>query len=299
MESLNYHHLRLFHEVAREGNLTRASRKLGLSPQTVSSQVKDLEEGLGESLFERVGRTLVLTTMGSIVRGYADEIFATGDELLEAVRGQTITRPMRLLIGVANVLPKLIVHRLIEPALKVQSAVQVVCHEGTTEQLLVELSAHRIDVVLSDGPIRAKSTDKVYNHSLGKCGITFMAPRKIAQRLRPSFPQSLDGQAVLLPTKDAVLRRSLDLWFEKHGVQPKVAGEFEDSALLKAFGQAGVGFFAIPSVIAEEVSRQYSVEPMGKADGLSEYFYAISVERRLRHPGIVAISKAAKSDLFA
>ncbi len=299
MTSLNYHHLRLFRAVAHEGNLTRASKKLNLTPQTVSSQIREFEHVLGEKLFTRAGRRMVITAMGQVVLGYADEIFSVGQELQEALRGQPTTRPVRLVIGVANVLPKLIVHRLVEPALKLEQTVRVVCHEGTPEQLLADLSVHRLDVVFSDRPIPAKTNVRAYNHDLGKCGVTFLATPDIADQLRDGFPQSLSGAPVLLPTRDAVLRNELDKWFQQLGLQPEVVGEFEDSALLKAFGQAGVGFFAVPTVIAREVSRQYHVDPIGTPEGVSERFYAISVERRLRHPGVLAICEAARSEFFA
>lgn len=299
MSTLNYHHLRLFQAVAREGNLTRASKHLCLTPQTVSTQIRSLEEALGETLFERIGRRLVITDVGRVVLQYADEIFGIGQELEETLRGRTAERPLRLVVGVANVLPKLIVHRLVEPALKVGPSVRIVCREGTPEQLLGELATQRLDVVLSDGPIPRGTSIRAYNHHLGECGVTLMAEPDLARRLRRGFPRSLDGEPVLLPTGDAVLRAELDAWFRDHGVHPVVAGEFEDSALLKSFGQAGVGFFAIPSVVADEVARQYDVKPIGVADELSENFYAISVERRLRHPGVMAISSAARSELFA
>ncbi len=299
METLNYHHLRLFWAVAREGNLTRASAQMYLTPQTVSSQIRDLESALGEKLFARVGRRMVLTDVGRTVLGYADEIFAAGRELEETLRGQTTERPLRLVIGVANVVPKLIIHRVIEPALKIGRPVRVVCREGTPEQLLADLSVHRLDVVLSDAPIPPGVSVRAYNHHLGKCGVTFMARPTVANRLRRNFPTSMNGEPVLLPTPDAAVRSQIDEWFEKSAIRPSIVGEFEDSALLKAFGQAGVGFFAIPTVIEEEVGRQYGVKAFGKPETVAENFYAISVERRLRHPGTVAILSAARSELFA
>ncbi len=299
MGPLNYHHLRLFQAVAREGNLTRASGHLHLTPQTVSTQIRDFEESIGEKLFDRKGRRLLLTDLGRVVLQYADEIFSVGQELQETLRGQGTERPLRLIVGVANVLPKLIVHRLIEPALEVGRSVRIVCREGTPEELFADLSVHRLDVVLSDGPIPQRMSVRAYNHHLGACGVTFMARPELARRLRGGFPGSLDGVPVLLPTGDAALRNELDSWFRGHDVRPVVVGEFEDSALLKAFGQAGVGFFAIPSVIADEVARQYNVRPVGRPEELKENFYAISAERRLRHPGVVAICNAARSELFA
>lgn len=297
--SLNYHHLRLFRAVAREGNLTRASKKLCLTPQTVSTQIRDLESDLGEALFTRAGRNMRLTDVGRVVLGYANEIFTVGQELREALRGLPTERPLRLMVGVANVLPKIIAHRLIEPALKIGRPVRVVCEEGTPEKLLSELSVHRLDVVLSDAPIPNNVRVRAFNHHLGTCGVSLMAHRSLAGRLRKGFPDELTGAPLLLPTADTALRSKLDAWFQTRGIQPTVAGEFEDSALLKAFGQAGVGAFAVPSVIENEVSRQYRVKSIGVLEDVTENFYAISVERRVQHPGIMAICDAARSELFA
>lgn len=299
MGTLNFHHLRLFQAVAREGNLTRASRQLHLTPQTVSTQIRDLEAALGERLFRRDGRRLVLTDAGQIALRYANEIFSLGQEFQETLRGQPTGRPPRILVGVADVLPKLIVHRLIEPALRLDEPIHLVCHEGSPTDLLAALAVHRLDVVLSDSPIPPTVKVRAYNHLLGTCGITFMAHPKLAKRLRRRFPESLDGAPVLLPIDPAVLRGLLDGWFESSGVRPVIVGEFEDSALLKSFGQAGEGFFAIPTVMEEEVARQYEVEPIGRTEDIIESFYAISVERRVRRAAVVAICEAARFELFA
>jgi LysR family transcriptional activator of nhaA len=298
MESFNYHHLRLFWAVAHEGNLTRASKKLHLAPQTVSTQIRDFETALGEKLFRRSGRRMVLTDVGHVALRYANEIFSLGQEFREALRGQPTGRPLRLVVGVADVMPKLVAHRLIEPALLLEEPVRIVCREGTPEKLLADLAIHGVDVVLSDAPIPPGMNVRAYNHQLGRCGVTFMAQRDLARRLRKEFPRSLEGAPVLLPNEDTVLRRELDEWFDERGVRPMMAGEFEDSALLKVFGQAGAGFFAVPSVIAEEVVRQYEVQPIGATEDVSERFYAISVERRVRHPAVAAICEAARSELF-
>jgi LysR family transcriptional activator of nhaA len=298
MKNFNYHHLRLFWAVAREGNLTRASRKLHLAPQTVSTQIRDFETALGEKLFRRSGRRMLLTDVGHVALRYADEIFSLGQEFQEALRGQPTGRPLRLVVGVADVLPKLVAHRLIEPALLLDKPVRIVCREGTPEKLLADLAVHGLDVVLSDAPIPPGMNVRAYNHQLGRCGVTFMAQPDLASRLRKGFPRSLEGTPVLLPSEDSVLRRELDQWFDALGVRPVIAGEFEDSALLKVFGQAGAGFFAVPSVIEDEVARQYEVRPIGATDDISERFYAISVERRIRHPAVMAICEAARSELF-
>lgn len=299
VDNLNYHHLKLFWAVAHEGNLTRAGGMLHLTPQTVSTQIRDFENALGERLFRRAGRRMVLTDVGHVALRYADEIFSVGQEFLETLRGQPTGRPLRLVVGVADILPKLVARRLIEPALQLEEPVRIVCREGAPEKLLADLAVHDLDVVLSDGPIPPGVSVRAYNHQLGKCGVSFMARAGLASRLRKGFPGSLDGEPVLLPGESAVLRRGLDDWFDGRGIRPVVAGEFDDSALLKVFGQAGVGFFAVPAVIEEEVARQYGVEPIGGTDEVFERFYAISAERRVRHPAVAAVCEAARSELFA
>lgn len=299
MESINYQHLRYFWAVARAGSLTRASEQLSLTPQTVSTQIRDLEKALGEKLFLRTGRRLVLTDGGQLVYRYADEIFSLGQELMETLQGRPSGRPLRLVVGVADVLPKLIAHRLIEPALQLEEPVQVVCREDRPEKLIAELAVHGLDVVLSDAPIPPGVKVRAYNHLLGECGVTFMASARLADTYRKKFPRSLEGAPFLLPTENTVLRRALGQWFTEQGIHPMIAGEFEDSALLKVFGQAGVGIFAVPSAIEDEVERQYAVRQVGKADGVVERFYAISVERKIRHPAIAAICNIARTELFA
>lgn len=299
MGHLNYHHLRLFWAVAHEGNLTRASEKLHLTPQTVSTQICDFEEALGEKLFQRAGRRLVLTDVGHVAVKYADEIFSVGREFLETLRGQPTGRPLRLMVGIADVMPKLVAHRLIKPALQLERPVRIVCREGTPEKLLAELAIHGLDVVLSDAPIPQGVSVRAYNHLLGKCGVTFVARAELASHLRRGFPKSFDQAPALLPSENTVLRGGLDQWFDQQGIRPVVVGEFEDSALLKVFGQEGTGFFAVPSVIVDKVAQQYGVEPIGETDEVEERFYAISVERRVRHPAVVAVCDAARSEIFA
>ena len=299
METLNYHHLRLFQAVAREGHLTRASGRLHLTPQTVSTQIRDLEAAIGEQLFRRSGRRMVLTAAGQVALRYTNEIFSLGQELQETLRGQPSDRPLRIQVGAPEALPKLIVHRLLEPALHLEEPVQIFCRERTPTELLAELAVHRLDVVLSDSPIPPMANVRAYNHLLGTCGITFMARRELAKGLKGGFPASLDGAPVLLPSDDAVLRRDLDGWFDKVGVRPTIVGEFDDSALLKSFGQAGEGFFVAPTVVEEEVARQYQVEAFAQTEDVTESYYAISVERRVRHPAVAAICEAARTELFS
>lgn len=298
MEWLNYHHLLYFWVVAREGGQAQAGKLLRLSPSTLSGQIRALEESLGEPLFTRSGRRLVLTDVGRVVYRYADEIFTLGRELVDTVKTKTPGRAARLQVGVTEVLAKLVVRRLLEPALHLPEPVQLVCHEDAHERLLARLAAHELDIVLADAPVPAGSTVRAYNHLLGECGVTFFCtPRHIG--LRRGFPRSLHRAPVLLPTEGAPLRRALDQWFSSTGIRPDVIAEFEDSALLKVFGADGLGVFAAPSAVEDAVKEQYGVRALGRVDAVRERFYAISVERRLKHPAVIAISEAARLEVFA
>jgi LysR family transcriptional activator of nhaA len=297
MDWLNYHHLLYFWMVVREGGVVRAAEKLRLSQPTISSQVRALEEMLGEKLFTKVGRRLVPTDVGQLVYRYADEIFSLGREMVDTVRGRPTGRPMRLEVGVADVVSKLIAYRLIAPALALPDAVRVVVREDPADKLLAALAVHELDVVLSDSPVPATVHVKAYNHLLGECGVVFYAAPALARTLKRRFPQSLTGAPLLLPTEGSVLRRQLEDWMQQQGVSPVVVGEFDDSALMKVFGENGVGVFAAPSLIDAEVRRQYRVVPVGTAESVRERFYAISVERRVKHPAVAAIAAHARVDL--
>lgn len=300
MEWLNYHHLLYFWTVVREGGVTRAAEKLRLAQPTVSAQLKLLEDALGERLLERQGRRLALTDVGRLVYRYADEIFGIGRELLDAVKGRaTGERPITLSVGVANGVPKLVVHRLLQPALVEHTAVHLVCREDTTVALLAELATHALDVVITDVPAPPHVRVKVFNHLLGESDTTIFAAGPLASRLRRGFPQSLDRAPMLLPTPQTALRRALDQWFAAVGVRPHVVAEFDDSALMKAFGQAGRAAFPASTAIRHEVVRQFRVKVVARAPAVRERYYAISAERRLKHPGVLAITTAAKSDVFA
>lgn len=298
MDWLNYHHLLYFWMVAREGGLAPAGRLLRLAHPTLSGQIKQLEERLGEKLFERSGRKLVLTETGRVVYRYADEIFNLGRELLDALEGRSSGRPMRLLVGIAEVMPKLVVRRLLEPALRMAEPLQLVCVEGRTEQLLGQLAVHELDIVLSDAPLPAGAPVRAFNHLLGESGVSFFAAPSFA-RLRRGFPQSLDGERMLLPLTNSPLRRALEGWFEGLGIRPRVVAELEDSALTKVLGADGLGVFTAPSAVREDVKRQYRVAEIGTPPELSERFYALSMERKLKHPAVVAIRQSAGEELFA
>jgi len=298
MEWLNYHHLLYFWMVARTGSIARASQELRLAQPTISGQLHTLEEYLGEKLFTRVGRGLVLTEVGQLVFRYAEEIFSLGRELNDVLKGRPPGRPTRLVVGLSDALPKLIAYRLLQPALRAPEPVRIVCHEDKTERLLSELSSHNLDMVLTDSPLTAATRVRAFNHLLGSCAVTLFASPALAAAYRPRFPKSLEGAPFLLPLENVTLRRSLEQWFEAVGIRPRVAGEFQDSALIGTFGQGGAGIFAAPSAIEKEVRSHYRVNIVGRVGSIVERFYAISVERKLKHPAVVAISEAARSDLF-
>ena len=297
MDPLNYHHLRYFWAAAREGGVTRASQRLHVSQPAVSAQIRDLEHALGEKLFTRSGRTLSLTEAGRMVYRYAEEIFSLGAELMETLKGRPTGRPLRLVVGIANVIPKLVAFRVLEPAFRLPEGVHVECLEDRPDRLLAELATHRLDLVLADAPAAPSVRVRAYNHLLGECGVSIFGTAGLARSHRRGYPGSLDGAPFLLPTPDSTLRRSLDQWFEAQGVRPRIVGQFEDSALLKVLGQSGLGLFAVPSAIDAEVRGQYGVRLVGRV-AIRERFYAITVERKLKHPAVVAISDVARREFF-
>ncbi len=298
MEWLNYHHLLYFWTVVHEGSVARAAEELRLAQPTVSGQIRALEEALGEKLFTRSGRHLVPTDVGRVVYRYADEIFALGRELMDTLRDRPTGRPVRLVVGVADALSKLIAYRLIAPALALEPSVQVVCREDRPDRLLAELAVHGVDLVLSDSPIPSTVRVRAFSHLLGECGVTVFAAPAQAAPLRRRFPASLSGTPFLLPSDGTALRRALDSWFEVQGIRVTVAGEFDDPALMMTFGQTGTGAFAAPSVIEREVRAMYGVRVVGRIDDVRERFYAISAERRIKHPAVAAISEQARTRLF-
>lgn len=298
MQWLNYHHLLYFWVVAREGTIAAACKELNLAQPTISAQIRSLERSLGEKLFTRVGRNLALTETGRLVYRYADDIFTLGRDLLDTVQGRPTGRPLRFNVGVADVLPKLVAYRLLEPALHLAEQVQLVCHEGSPPELLTRLAVYELDLVLSDSPIGPDVKVRAFNHLLGECGVSIFGSGKLAARYRRRFPKSLDGAPFIFPTANTALRRAMEHWFDGEDIRPSVLGEFEDSALLKVFGQAGVGLFAAPTVIETEVRRQYGVKVVGRLDSVRERFYAISVEKKVKHPAVLAIADEARQKLF-
>ena len=298
MDWLNYHHLLYFWTVAKEGGISKAAKKLHLAQPTLSSQIKKLESSVGAKLFDRSGRTLVLTDTGQMVFRYADEIFSLGRELTDALKGRPSENRLKLTVGVPDVLPKLVVYELLRPALEMDETVHLECYEGKLQDLLGDLALHRLDIVLADSPLTPDASVRAFNHLLGECGVTVYGAKKLAKMYRKDFPQSLDDAPMLLPTHNTTLRRHLEQWLDDAEISPRVMHEFEDSAVLKVFGQAGHGLFVTPTAVEDHVVSQYHVEIVGQIEEVRERFYAISVERRLKHPAVVAISEAAKTELF-
>lgn len=298
MRHLNYNHLQYFWTVANEGSIARASEVLHITPQTISGQLKLLDDVVGAPLFQRAGRGLALTDTGRLVKHYADEIFALGAELSQAVRG-TQGRPNPVLnVGIVSSIPKLIAYRVLEPAISGSEPLKVVCVEGSLEGLLADLAVHRLDLIISDHPIPVGMSVKAYNHLLGDSCIAFFSKPAAVRRYRSGFPGSLNGAPMLLPLHASALRRVLDDWFEQAEVDPGVVAEFDDSALLKVFGAAGAGVFPAPQAIAAEIERMYSARVIGVVEDLRETYYAISPERRLKHPAVLDIIEKAREQLF-
>jgi LysR family transcriptional activator of nhaA len=298
MEWLNYHHLLYFWLVVREGGVAKAAAKLRLAHPTVSGQIRALEKALGEQLLVKQGRRLVLTEMGTVVYHYADEIFTLGRELLDTVQGRPTGRPLRLVVGIAEVVPKLIARALLEPVRTRSSKVLMVCREDKVDRLITDLASHALDVVISDSPLPAGSSVRAFNHLFGECSVTIFGRKDLASKYKKNFPRSLDGAPMLLPTPTTALRRSLDQYFDGAGIRPSVEAEFDDSALLEVFGQDGAGLFAASTPLEDRIRHQYDVEPLGRLPEVRERFYAISIERKIRHPAVAVIWQAAREGIF-
>ncbi|MFT4730556.1 MAG: LysR family transcriptional activator of nhaA [Granulosicoccus sp.] len=298
MRHLNYTHLLYFWTVACEGSIVRASEVLNLTPQTISGQIKLLEETVGNSLFVRAGRGLVLTETGHIVKQYADEIFTLGAELSQRVKSKQALVTTTLNVGVVDSIPKLIALRVLEPVFELDEPIRMTCREGSMDQLLAELAIHRLDLVISDQGLPHGTGVKAYTHPLGESGVSLFAHKSIARKYSRNFPASLDNAPLLLPLQASVVRRGIDEWFENNGIQPRVIAEFSDSALLKAFGEAAHGLFPAPTAIATEVCSMYHSVCLGSIDTAKESFYAISPERKLKHPTVVKITEHSRQSLF-
>ena len=299
MRHLNYNHLLYFWTVAREGSIARASEVLHLTPQTISGQVKLLEEAIGSPLFHRVGRGLSLSESGHVVKQYADEIFSLGAELTQRMKSHQPGVPAVLNVGIVSSLPKLIAYRILQPALELEGELRVVCLGGDLEKLLGDLAVHRLDLVVSDRPISPGLSVKAYNHVLGASGISLFAHKRRARQLARRFPKSLDRAPMLLPVNASILRRRLEDWFEQVEARPRVVAEFDDSTLMKAFGEGDAGIFPAPTAIAAEIESMYSARQIGEAQGVIETYYVISPERKIKHPAALSITEAARKRLFA
>jgi len=299
MEWLNYHHLRYFWVVAKEGGLKKAAEKLHVSQPSISEQIKELEESLGEPLFRRCGRSNVLTDAGQIVLRYAEEIFGLGAELTRAVKQRPGVQSLRFYVGVADAIPKLVVNDILRPVLAMPQTVHVICREGKKEDLLTQLAAHRLDLVLADEPASSSLKFKVFTHLLGESGVCFCAAPRLAARLRKGFLASLHDAPALLPTEDTALRRCLEQWFQRRQIQPRVVAEFDDAALMKVLAVDGRGFAPIPTVVADEAMSRYKLQKVGSTQECKEQFYAITAERRIVHPAAVVITQNAEARLFA
>jgi LysR family transcriptional regulator, transcriptional activator of nhaA len=297
MQWLNYHHLYYFWMVVRLGSISKASQALRLSPPAISAQLHSLEESLGEKLLARSGRNLTPTEMGRVVFSYGEEIFSLGRELMTTLRDRPAGRPLRLVVGVVDGLPKMIAHWLIQPALRVPESVRIVCRQGSFDQLMSQLAVHELDVVLSDAPSNPNFKIKAYSRLLGECGTIFLATEELAKTLNHDFPHSLDAAPLLVPTENSAVRRSLDSWLSGQAIHPVITGEFQDYALLRAFGEAGAGIFLVPSVFEGELKQQDSLKRIGSTDEVRHFFYAISVDRKIKHPAVVRICNTACLEL--
>lgn len=297
---LNYHHLFYFWTVAREGSIAQASKTLRLAPPTISGQIRRLEEVLGEKLFARRGRNLVLTESGTLAFRYANEIFALGREFVNTLKGHSSGRPLRLVVGVAAVLPPSLVRRFLAPAFRLGETVRLVCRTSKSiEELVAELVLHRVDVVIADGPAEPGLPVRAYSHLLGECGTSFFARGKLAALARRRFPRSLDQTPFLLPGTPSAVRYALERWFDAEHLRPRIVAEFDDAALAKDFGEEELGVFSAPTVIEPEVRRHYRVHVVGRSEKVRQQFYAISIERKIRHPAVAAICEQARQDIFA
>lgn len=293
MSQLNYHHLQYFFTIAREGSIVKASQKLHLTPQTLSGQLKTFESYLGVELFDRSGRRLQLNEMGRLVYGYAEDIFSLGTELQQTLRSQVVSQQFIFTVGIVDVIPKILAYDLLLPVFGGEDNIRLVSREGDFESLLADLAVGRMDLIISDRPLPPGSAVKAYNRMLGESGLTFFSTKTEARQLKAKFPESLDGQPFLLPGDGSSLKINLTSWFDMLNICPLVVADFDDSALMKFFGQSGTGAFCVPSTIEDHVLRQYKVSVIGRTGDIQERFYAISPERKIRHPGVKKVIDGA------
>jgi LysR family transcriptional activator of nhaA len=293
---LNFRHLYYFWMVAKEGSVTRAADRLGVAVQTISAQLALLEQSVGKSLLAPQGRRLVLTEAGRLALAYADQIFLLGEQMQEALATSEVGQTMRLTVGISDSLPKLIALRLLDAALRLPQKVKLVCYEDNFESLLGDLSVHKLDVVLTDRPVPTGTNLRVFSHLLGESDITLFGVPALAKRYHAKFPASLDGAPVLLPTRNNAIRARIEQWFEANDLRPDVVGEFDDNALLNTFGRRGLGLFPAPSALAQDVAQQFDAIPVGELAQVREQFYAISNERKIKHPAVDAILSAIPTD---
>jgi LysR family transcriptional activator of nhaA len=298
MDWLNYHHLRYFWTVAKEGSLARAAEKLHVSQPSISEQIRDLEHALGEKLFRREGRNNRLTDTGQIVFGYAEEIFALGRELMTVVKQNPTAKALRLYVGVADSFPKLVTNEILRPVFRLPQEVHVVCREGKVEDLLAQLSAHRLDIVFADEPAPSSLKVRTFNHLLGESGLTLCAAAPLARSLKRNFPRSLHEAPAFLPSENTSLRRTLEQWFRQEKIRPRVLAEFEDLALMKEMAAEGRAFIALPTAVAREAAARYQFQSIGQAGRHTAKFYAISAERKISHPAVKLITDNAQAALF-
>ncbi|HAP26823.1 MAG TPA: transcriptional activator NhaR [Achromobacter sp.] len=298
MVTLNYKHLRYFWTVAKAGSIARAAQQLQRTPQSISGQIQELESTLGTELFRRAGRGLELTDVGRHALLYADRIFTMGDELLDDLRERPARRALEFKVGVAEGMPKAMVYRMIEPALQLDQDVRLICREGRLPFLLADLAVHRFDMVIADRPMPNNLNVRGFSHLLGECGLTFFGSPSLLDSLAGTFPALLDQAPFLLPGEDAAIRPRLLQWFDEHDIRPRIVGEFDDSALMNSFGQTGTGVLVAPTATAAYLCKQYRVRAIGHAAAVKEQFYAITTDQRLEHPAVVALSRAAREDIF-
>ncbi len=298
-DNINYKHLHYFWIVAHEGSIAKASEKLHITPQTISGQLSLLEDRIGNTLFDKVGRGLQLTETGRLVLRYADEIFELGRELNDVLRGAPAVGPSEFIVGAASALPKTIVYKIIEPALQLPQEVSLTSREGPVDAMLADLAIHKVDMVLSDTPVTNAISVKAFNHLLGESGLSCFAAPRLAKKYRKNFPQSLNNAPVLLPTPEYAIRQLIDGWLHQQDIHPIISGQFDDSALMKSFGQAGEGMFFMSSTIEEEICSNFNVRVIGKIDDIKQKYYAISAERKVKHPAVAAICDTARSSLFS